>query len=59
MSLGLEPIESPLKQYIHEDMIDKRPNYKIKKKEKSEKQESKKPKLDPVMPSTKAPSFIQ
>lgn len=37
MSLGLEPIESPLKQYIHEDMIDKRPNYKIKKKEKSEK----------------------
>ncbi|MCB1157686.1 MAG: hypothetical protein H7A25_14485 [Leptospiraceae bacterium] len=30
-----------------------------KKKEKSEKQESKKPKLDPVMPSTKAPSFIQ
>ena len=41
MSLAplLEPIESPLKQYIHEDMMDKRPTYnnKGKKKDKGEK----------------------
>ena len=39
----LEPIESPLKQYIHEDMIDKRPSYanKLKKKEKDKNNENK------------------
>lgn len=37
MGVGFEPIESPLKHYIHEDLIDKRPSFKNKKNAKSEK----------------------
>ena len=43
MAPMLEPIESPLKQYIHEDMMDKRPTYtnKIKKKDKEKMNDTK------------------